>query len=136
LGDTFTLDEWTEEFRDPVNDVWVQFGRCGSGICYELVAPLSDKSPVSRALSLRINVVNHVAYLVEDLDRQAQRLAATAFHPTAPPRPAIAYGGSRIQFFVSASGMIFELIEAPNHTHIFFSTNPRSAEENPGVSAT
>jgi len=108
---------WTAEFRDEVNDVWVQFGRCGAGMCYELVAPLSPTSPVNRVLSKKINVLNHLAYLVDDLAADAQRLTAMEFVPVAVARPAIAYGGKLIQFFVAPSRLMIELIEAPEHEH-------------------
>ena len=35
------------------------------------------------------------------------------------PKPAIAYGGRRIQFFVTPMRFIVELIEAPYHRHEF-----------------
>ena len=40
------MREWTDEFADPVNHVYVQFGRDTSHICYELIAPLDDEAPV------------------------------------------------------------------------------------------
>lgn len=110
---------WTEAFRDEVNDVWVQFGYCVSGICYELVAPLSDRSPVRAVLSKRINVLNHVAYLVSDLAAEGARLVTAGWAEVAPARPAIAYGGRSIQFFVSPTRLMLELIEAPDHTHAY-----------------
>ena len=108
---------WTSEFRDEINDVWVQFGRCGAGMCYELVAPLSDGSPVNRVLSKKINVLNHLAYLVDDLPAASARLLATGFVPIAEARPAIAYDGALIQFFVAPSRLMIELIAAPGHQH-------------------
>jgi methylmalonyl-CoA/ethylmalonyl-CoA epimerase len=110
---------WTEAFRDDINDVWVQFGHCESGICYELVAPLSDRSPVRAVLSKRINVLNHVAYLVNDLPAQGARLVASGWAEVGPARPAIAYGGRPIQFFVSPTRLMLELIEAPDHAHAY-----------------
>jgi methylmalonyl-CoA/ethylmalonyl-CoA epimerase len=108
---------WTAEFRDEINEVWVQFGRCDAGMCYELVAPLSPLSPITRVLSRKINVLNHLAYLVEDLPAAAGRLLAMEFVPVAPARPAIAYDGALIQFFVSQSRLMIELIEALGHQH-------------------
>src|SRR5580658_6949021 len=87
------IREWTAEFRDEINEVWVQFGRCGAGMCYELVAPLSELSPITRVLSRKINVLNHLAYLVEDLPANRARLMAMEFVPVAEARPAVAYGG-------------------------------------------
>lgn len=108
---------WTAEFRDAVNEVWVQFGRCDAGMCYELVAPLSPTSPITRVLSKKINVLNHLAYLVDDLPAAAARLVALEFVPVAEARPAVAYGGGLIQFFVAPSRLMIELIEAPGHQH-------------------
>ena len=119
LADAFMIERWTEVFEDPVNDVFVQFGLDASGICYETVAPLSAHSPVRRALADGVNIVNHTAYLVADLAGQAARLRRAGFLPVAEPRPAIAYGDAHIQFFMSRTRLLFELIEAPAHRHQF-----------------
>ena len=108
---------WTAEFRDEINEVWVQFGRCDAGMCYELVAPLSPLSPVTRVLSKRINVLNHLAYLVDDLPAAAARLQAMEFVPVAEARPAVAYNGALIQFFVAPNRLMIELIAAAGHQH-------------------
>jgi methylmalonyl-CoA/ethylmalonyl-CoA epimerase len=110
---------WTQPFEDVVNDVWVQFGEDASGICYELVAPLSERSPIRQALSKKINVLNHVAYLVDDLAARERIIIAAGFVPVAPARPAIAYGNRPIQFFVSRSRLLIEFIEAPDHRHSY-----------------
>lgn len=113
------IGSWTAEFDDPLNDVLVQFGRCGSGMCYEIVAPRSALSPVRNALRKRINILNHVAYRVADLGREARRLQRAGFRPLAEPQPAIAYGHRPIQFFTNADLFLLELIEAPHHRHRF-----------------
>jgi methylmalonyl-CoA/ethylmalonyl-CoA epimerase len=117
LEGSIGIREWTAEFRDEINDVWVQFGRCGAGMCYELVAPLSPSSPITRVLSKKVNVLNHLAYLVEDLPANAARLLAMGFVQVAGARPAIAYEGRLIQFFVDPGRLMIELIEAPGHQH-------------------
>ena len=119
LAGAFAIERWTQLFEDPVNDVFVQFGLDASGICYETIAPLSAASPVRRALAEGVNIVNHTAYLVDDLATERTRLRAAGFVPTAAPKPAIAYGGRPIQFFISRSRLLFELIEAPGHQHRF-----------------
>jgi len=108
---------WTEEFADPVNDVHVQFGRDAAGLCYELIAPFSPKSPVRRALRTGANITNHVAYRVADLASQRERLLGLDFSLVADARPAVAYGGALIQFFMSPVFSLVELIEAPYHEH-------------------
>lgn len=110
---------WTTEFSDPVNGVFVQFCRDSSGTCYELVAPLGDRSPVAGALKARHNILNHVAYLVDDLAAAEARLRRGGAVPAGKPQPAVAYSGRPIQFFITPLRFIVEMIEAPNHQHAF-----------------
>src|SRR5580658_9990519 len=100
MADSFEITGWTGEFCDTLNGVFVQFCLDSSGICYELVAPLGDQSPVKAALSARRNILNHVAYLVSDLSAESQRLRSAGGIPIGSPKPAVAYAGRRIQFFV------------------------------------
>jgi methylmalonyl-CoA/ethylmalonyl-CoA epimerase len=81
------------------------------------VAPRSAESPVRRALEDGVNIVNHTAYLVRDLPQEALRLRRAGFIPVSAAKPAVAYGGKPIQFFISRTRMLFELIEAPEHQH-------------------
>jgi len=118
LQQLLDIAEWTDEFDDPVNRVSVQFGHDRSGTCYELVTPFGENSPISLALQKGQRVLNHVAYLVEDL-AQAERLLDGGCIAAGPPHPAIAYGGRRIQFFVSPLRFTIELIEAPRHEHVY-----------------
>jgi methylmalonyl-CoA/ethylmalonyl-CoA epimerase len=129
LGDSLGIDHWTVEFEDAVNDVFVQFGRCGSGMCYEAVAPRSPRSPVRNALNRRINVFNHIAYRVTDLGCHAARLKEVGFTALDNARPAIAYGDRRIQFFVNTGMFLLELIEAVDHRHAFVQAPPFSCRE-------
>ena len=117
LSALFGIARWSEEFADPGIGVFVQFGRDPSGICYEIVAPLREDSPVTRALNARDRILNHVAYLVPDLDAEAARVREIRCMPAGPAMPALAYGGRRVQFFVSPLYFIIELIEAPGHAH-------------------
>ncbi len=117
LAGSVGVTRWTEAFDDPVNDIWVQFGVDASGICYELLAPRSERSPINRVLSKKINVLNHVAYLVDDLAARNGHLVGMGFAAVAPAKPAIAYGNKPIQFFVSPSRLLIEMIEAPEHQH-------------------
>lgn len=119
LSRALGIRHWTVEFDDPVNDVFVQFGRCASGMCYEAVAPRSVDSPVRNALKRRINVFNHIAYRVVDLATEAKRLQQAGFTAIAGARPAVAYDGHPIQFFINADMFLLELIEAAEHRHLY-----------------
>jgi methylmalonyl-CoA/ethylmalonyl-CoA epimerase len=122
LNELFRIQRWTEEFADPVNRVFAQFGLDASGICYELIAPLGEDSPIAKAAQQGKHILNHVAYLVPDLAQGREQLRAGGSVPTAEPNAAIAYGGSRIQFFVTPMRFIIELIEAPGHQHRYTET--------------
>ena len=124
LSNALGVGCWTVEFDDPVNDVFVQFGRCTGGMCYETVEPRSALSPVRNALKRRVNVFNHVAYRVASLANQAACLRAAGFGAIAEPRPAVAYDGRPIQFFANADGLLVELIEAPEHRHVYITEAP------------
>lgn len=111
---------WSEEFSDPVNGVRCQFGRDAAGFCYELLEPLDAASPVAAALSARRAILNHVAYRVAELATAGRALRKEGCVPTSPPRPAVAYNGHLIQFFVTPANFIIELIEAVDHEHRLF----------------
>lgn len=115
----FGIDRWTKVFEDPGIGVYVQFGRTQEGPCYELIAPLGEGSPVLTALKRGINILNHVAYLTADLDSEAKRLEAMGSIMAGPAKPAVAYGGARVQFWITPQRFMVELIEAPGHEHVY-----------------
>jgi methylmalonyl-CoA/ethylmalonyl-CoA epimerase len=119
LSETLGITNWTPPITDPVNGVHLQFGCDCSGMVYELLQPIDKSSPVFAALASGQGILNHVAYLVADLEAGAEHLLRSDSAPTGPPNAAIAYGGARIQFFVTPLNFIIELIEAPHHSHIY-----------------
>jgi methylmalonyl-CoA/ethylmalonyl-CoA epimerase len=133
LSTLLPIREWTVEFVDPVNGVSVQFGRDRSGICYEAVAPLGDESPLTLALRTGARILNHVAYRVANLTEAGTHLRENGCVPAGPPKPAIAYRGCSIQFFVTPLRFIIELVEAPDHEHLFTEANKQSALSIPGA---
>src|SRR5437899_1142025 len=118
LEGMFGIDRWTQVFEDPGIGVYVQFGRTGDGPCYELISPLGEGSPVTTALKRGVNILSHVAYLSADLDAEAERLAARGSLMAGPAKPAVAYGGARVQFWITPQRFMVELIEAPGHEHV------------------
>ncbi len=119
LCEIFSIAAWTSEFIDPINRVNVQFGRDASGICYELIAPIDENSPVARAVKYSRDILNHVAYLVNDLAESRAAMRRIGARPISPPKPAVAYGGREIQFFLTQARFLLELIEAPDHQHLY-----------------
>lgn len=128
------IAEWTASVDDPVNGVRLQFGRDPAGVVYELLEPLDEHSPVYSALEGGRAILNHVAYRLADLSAGAARLKAGGAAKVSEPKPAIAYGGRPIQFFVTPLRFVIELIEAPDHAHAFeiapafASLDPRAAD--------
>jgi methylmalonyl-CoA/ethylmalonyl-CoA epimerase len=111
LSRLLPIDGWSEEIADPGIGVWVQFGRDASGFRYELVAPLAKPSPVCDALKSGRNILNHVAYRVTDLDRAAAHLRTEGAIPLGPAKPAVAFTGARVMFFLTPMKFICELVE-------------------------
>ena len=114
----------TERFDDQELGVSVQFLQDQSGVVFELIAPLGPNSPVAKIASSRTGVINQFAYRVEDLSRAAEHFRLNGATPTAPPKPAIAFGGGLVQFFYTPEGFIVELIEAPGFSHRFERIEP------------
>jgi methylmalonyl-CoA/ethylmalonyl-CoA epimerase len=117
-----SITDWTAPIDDIVNGVRLQFGRDPAGVVYELLEPLGEDSPVYPALRTGMAILNHVAYLTVDLSAAAAHLASAGAARATDPKPAIAYGGRPIQFFVTPLNFIIELIEASGHEHAFIST--------------
>jgi methylmalonyl-CoA/ethylmalonyl-CoA epimerase len=119
LADLLSISDWTGAIDDPVNGVRLQFGRDPAGLVYELLEPLGQDSPVHSALQGGRAILNHVAYRVPDLKAGAEHFARAGAAPVGEPKPAIAYDGLPIQFFVTPLRFVIELIEAPDHAHAF-----------------
>ncbi|WP_051978621.1 VOC family protein [Edaphobacter aggregans] len=119
LEGMFGIDRWTQVFEDSGIGVYVQFGRTAEGPCYELISPLGEASPVTTALKRGVNILNHVAYLTANLDADAERLQARGSIMAGPAKPAVAYDGARVQFWITPQRFMVELIEALGHEHVY-----------------
>jgi methylmalonyl-CoA/ethylmalonyl-CoA epimerase len=111
--------QWTRRFDDVGLAVSVRFARDGSGIVYEIIAPYGPTSPVTAALKSRTNLLNQVAYRTRSLDSSVARLRAGRSVPVGRPRPALAFGGARVQFLLTPLDFLVELIEIDHVVHQF-----------------
>jgi methylmalonyl-CoA/ethylmalonyl-CoA epimerase len=109
----------TARFDDAGLGVSVQFLRDIGGTQFELIAPLGENSPVARIAKIRTNVLNQIAYRVGDLETAGRHLRGQGAVPTGRPAPAIAFGGARVQFYLTRHGFVIELIEAEHFRHQF-----------------
>ena len=101
----------SEYFEDEVIGVGVQFFLDASGLRYELIHPLSDRSPITDQVRNRINTLNHVAYVAADLIVTADLLRSKKFIPVCEPLPALAFDGRKVMFMMNSNGLLLELIE-------------------------
>jgi methylmalonyl-CoA/ethylmalonyl-CoA epimerase len=124
LETTLHITDWTPITHDEVLGVSVQFGRSQNTPIIELISPLGPASPVSAALRGSKNILNHLAYRVENLAEAAQKLRESGCLAAGNPKPALAYCGASVQFWVSPLRFLIELIEAPDHVHPFLSEAP------------
>jgi methylmalonyl-CoA/ethylmalonyl-CoA epimerase len=110
---------WTRRFDDDNLGVSVRFAKDRSGIVYEMLAPLGANSPISKALGSKTNLLNQIAYRTTSLDSSVARLRAERAVPIGRSKPAIAFGGAKVQFLMTEIGFLIELIEVDRVVHEF-----------------
>lgn len=111
LSKLFEITEKSPIYHDSLIQVAVQFCYDRSGICYELVAPYGDNNPVDAVLNNNGTILNHIAYKTNKFDDMVLSLRDNGCLPLGKPKPAVAFSGSRVVFFLTPLRLIFELIE-------------------------
>lgn len=96
---------------DPLQDVELQFLEDDRGARVELIRPLSDGSPAARALK-QGGGLNHICYLVDDLESSIQALVAKGAKVVREPLPAVAFDGRRVTFLYTRERELIEFVEA------------------------
>jgi methylmalonyl-CoA/ethylmalonyl-CoA epimerase len=124
LAKTLGAVEYTQRFDDDALRVSVRFVRDRGGIVYELIAPFGSESPVTKALESRTNLLNQIAYRTGALAEAARALRDRGAFPLGPPKPARAFGGAEVQFFLSDLGFVIELIGRLDIAHRFYREVP------------
>jgi methylmalonyl-CoA/ethylmalonyl-CoA epimerase len=105
------FDVTTPEYTDPIQRVSVQFIKPATDVLIELIAPLDDKSPVTRFLSKGGAGLHHLCYEVPDIDAASMYLHRQGSVITCEPVGAVAFNGRRISFHYWHR-QIVELVEA------------------------
>ena len=99
-------------FVDPLQRVRVTFLEVAAGqTMIELVEPVGSKSPVQRFLSAKGGGLHHLCYEVNDIGRELIHVRTCGGLMVARPKPAVAFGGRRIAWCLSASGLLVEFLE-------------------------
>ncbi len=115
LARTLPITSREATIEDAGLKVKVAFCYDSSGMRYELVAPFGEGNPVSGVLASGKAILNHMAYTVPNLSAAAQTLRKEGAIPLGPARPALAFGGQAVMFFLTPLRFIIELIEAPHN---------------------
>ena len=114
LESTLDIELTSERIDDPLIDVALIFLKDKSGVTYELVAPLSKESPVIGVMNRGHGFLNHLAYISYNFDFDVSRLRKQHNIPLGPARPAKAFGGGRVIFFLNKLNFIIEVIDGEN----------------------
>lgn len=97
---------------DPLQKVKVAFLAAGNGATeIELVEPASEDSPVMRFLQQTGGGLHHVCYEVEDLEKQVADMKSRGCLIVRRGKPAVAFGGRRIAWMLTAEKLLVELLE-------------------------
>jgi len=111
LTETLQIKNWSEPIVDSIQGVTVQFGYDSTDICYELVAPNAKVNPVDNVLKQGKNILNHVAYKVDNIDQAIKKLQDLNNILISGPVKAKAFNDKKITFLFTKLRFIIELIE-------------------------
>ena len=113
-------------FDDPIQKVKVNFlTQSESDIAeIELIAPLTDDSPIRSILAKDGGGAYHLCFETNDIDRALVHAKSHGCIVVSRPVPAVAFQGRRIAWIYTRSRQLFELVEseihnaeAPSDTH-------------------
>ena len=104
--------KWDEQvFHDPLQCVKVAFLTTrAQDPQIELVEPVGEDSPVLRFLQ-QGGGLHHVCYEVADLEEQLGEFRSRGAVIAKRPKPAVAFGGRRIAWVITAEKLLVELLE-------------------------
>ena len=100
-----------EDHHQKVKVAFVEHGRSR----IELVEPNGESSPVGRFLNERGGGLHHLCYEVDELETEIAKMRARKSLLARPPKPAVAFGGRRIAWLLTAEKLLIELLERPVH---------------------
>jgi methylmalonyl-CoA/ethylmalonyl-CoA epimerase len=78
----------------------------------ELVEPNAEDAPVNRFLSEKGPGLHHLCYEVDDLEEALAEMRSNGALLAKPPKPAVAFGGRRIAWMITAEKLLVEMLEA------------------------
>jgi methylmalonyl-CoA/ethylmalonyl-CoA epimerase len=102
-------------FDDPIQKVSVNFlTRSPEDAAeIELIAPLSEDSPITSMLAKGGGGAYHLCFETTDIEAAVTHAKNNGCVIVSPPVPAVAFNGRRIAWIYTRSRQLFELVEAP-----------------------
>lgn len=101
-------------FDDPIQKVSVNFlTQSDQDIAeIELIAPLTEDSPIKATLAKGGGAAYHLCFETNDIDKAIEHAKKNGCILLGQPVPATAFGGRRIAWIYTSSRQLFELVEA------------------------
>jgi methylmalonyl-CoA/ethylmalonyl-CoA epimerase len=101
-------------FDDPIQKVSVNFLATSKDEVaeIELIAPLSEESPITSMLAKGGGAAYHLCFETTDIDQALVHAKNNGCIIVSPPVPAVAFDGRRIAWIYTRSRQLFELVEA------------------------
>lgn len=101
-------------FDDPIQRVTVNFmTQSDKDVAeIELIAPLTEDSPLRSMLNKNGGGAYHLCFQTNDLDGALAHVRSKGCIVLGKPAPAVAFGGRRIAWFYTRTRQLFELVEA------------------------
>jgi methylmalonyl-CoA/ethylmalonyl-CoA epimerase len=102
-------------FNDPIQKVSVNFltQSAEDAAEIELIAPLSEDSPITSMLAKGGGGAYHLCFETTDIEAAVAHAKNNGCVIVSPPVPAVAFNGRRIAWIYTRSRQLFELVEAP-----------------------
>ena len=95
---------------DATRNIYICFGE-NDKCRVELIAPLSEGSPVDVQLAKMGPTPYHICYKSEHIEDDIARLEKNRFKVTIPLAPAVAFDGKRVAFLYSLEVGLIEIVE-------------------------
>jgi methylmalonyl-CoA/ethylmalonyl-CoA epimerase len=101
-------------FDDPVQKVQVNFlAKSAEDVAeIELIAPLTEDSPIRSMLRKEQGGAYHLCLETNDIDAAVSHAQKNGCIVVSKPVPAVAFGGRRIAWIYTRTKQLFELVEA------------------------
>jgi methylmalonyl-CoA/ethylmalonyl-CoA epimerase len=114
LADLFGYRVVSGPFDDPIQKVSVNFlTQADKDVAeIELIAPLSEDSPITSILGKSGGGAYHLCFETTDIEEALVHAKNNGCVIVSPPVPAVAFNGRRIAWIYTRSRQLFELVES------------------------